>query len=521
VSEHTTAADIVRRSERRLQAIIDAEPACVKLVSAEGVLLDMNRAGLDMLGVESLAQIAGRKVFDIVHPADRQRYLSMHQAASNGARVNFEFRIIGLHGRELWMEAHSVPFDAAPFEADPDRVAPSAVLSVTNDVTQRKKLEEQLRQSQRLEAVGRLAGGVAHDFNNLLTAVIGNCDLATMALPGNHPAQDNLTEVRDAAERAAALIQQLLAFSRKQVLSPRVLDINQAVDVLVKILPRVIGEDITTSLQLDPALLHARVDATQLDQVLLNLALNARDAMPTGGMLMIATSNVDLAFPPIAQPCRFEPGAYVKVTFTDTGTGMDVETRTRVFEPFFTTKDTGTGLGLATVYGIVKQSRGFITVDSEPESGTTFTIYLPATTDAVEKVDQPEPDNTSAVGTERVLLVEDAAAVRAFAERTLAASGYTVLPADNGAEALRIAGLEPFDLLLTDIVMPGMNGVELASQLVAAKPSLRVLFMSGYDEDSRARRGANGHPSPMLRKPFTAGALAHAVRQVLDAERPM
>jgi PAS domain S-box-containing protein len=505
--------DMVRRSERRLQAIIDAEPACLKIVSAGGTILEMNRAGLEMLGATDLSQVVGRQALDLVHPTDRDRYVRMHRQTSAGTPSTWEFRIIGFHGRELCMEAHSVPFDEGPGSS-----GPSAVLSVTSDITQRKNLEEQLRQSQRLEAVGRLAGSVAHDFNNLLTAVLGNCSLAAATLPHGHPAQENLAELEDAAARAAALIQQLLAFSRKQVLTPRVLDINQAVEALARILPRLIGEDITTDLRLDPDLLHVRVDATQLDQVLLNLALNARDAMPAGGTLTIATSNASLAAAPGADAANFEPGPYVKLTMSDSGRGMDAETRARVFEPFFTTKDSGTGLGLATTYGIVSQSRGFISVESEVGHGTTFVIHLPATTDPVQRAASVPALQQMSSGTETVLLVEDEPAVRSFAARALGTYGYTVLQAANGDEALQVASGQAFDLLLTDVVMPGMNGVELAERVTAFHPRARVMLMSGYDQ-SRSQGTAVGEPIPLLRKPFTATVLAQAVRNRLDAQR--
>jgi PAS domain S-box-containing protein len=494
--------------DRRVRAIFDAEPACVKVVSADGLLLDMNRAGLGMVGAASLSQMMGRSVLDLVHPADRDQYQAMHARTSAGAASTWQFRIVGFHGRELWMEAHAVPFDE-----EPPGGGRYSVLSVTADITQRRNLEEQLRQSQRLEAVGRLAGGVAHDFNNLLTAILGNCDLAGMSLAANHPARQNLVEVQDAAERAAALTQQLLAFSRAQVLSPRVLDINRAVEALVTILPRLIGEDVTTQLELAADLHRVRVDATQLDQVLLNLALNARDAMPSGGTLTIRTSNVTLDAPPAAEPATFQPGPYVRVTLTDTGRGMSAATLSRVFEPFFTTKEAGTGLGLATAYGIVAQSRGFISVDSEVDRGTTFTIDFPATTEAVDDPHTEAVPQKPSAGTEVVLLVEDAFPVRALAGRTLRACGYTVLQAANGEEALQIAATQPFDLLLSDVVMPGMNGVELAAEAKRVNPRARVLLMTGYDE-SRVANGAG--QVPVLRKPFTATALAQAVRKALD-----
>ena len=505
--------DVIRRNERRLQAIIDAEPACLKIVSAGGTVLEMNRAGLEMLGATDVSQVVGRQALDLVHPADRERYVRMHRQTSAGTPSTWEFRIIGFHGRELCMEAHSVPFEESPGSG-----GPAAVLSVTSDITQRKNLEEQLRQSQRLEAVGRLAGSVAHDFNNLLTAVLGNCSLAAATLPDDHPAQENLTEVEDAAARAAALIQQLLAFSRKQVLTPRVLDLNHAVEAFAKILPRLIGEDITTDLRLAPDLLRVRVDSTQLDQVLLNLALNARDAMPEGGTLTIATGNVSLAAAPNADSANFEPGPYVTLTISDSGRGMDAETRARVFEPFFTTKESGTGLGLATTYGIVNQSRGFIAVKSEVGRGTTFVIHLPATAEAVQRTPSVPAVQQMSSGTETVLLVEDEAAVRSFAARALGTYGYTVLQAANGDEALQVAAGQAFDLLLTDVVMPGMNGVQLAKRVAAVRPRARLMLMSGYDE-SRSQ-GTVGDALPLLRKPFTATVLAQAVRNLLDARRP-
>ena len=510
ITERKAAEEVLRRSEQRLQTIIDAEPACVKLVSPEGVLIHMNRAGLGILGAESLSQVAGHAVTELVHPGDREAFLSLHRSAAAGQPGRCEFRMIGLDGRARWMDSRAVPFDAGA------GTGPSAVLSVTSDVTERKNLEAQLRQSQRLEAVGRLAGGVAHDFNNLLTAILGFCDVAAAQL-GEHPAQKDLDEIRNAGERAVQLIQQLLAFSRKQLLKPRVLDINASIERLVTLLPRIIGEDITISVELEPRLMHVLVDTTQLDQVMLNLAVNAREAMPTGGSLRIATSNTVLRTPPFSEPGTFEPGPFVVLKVSDTGAGMDADTRASVFEPFFTTKETGTGLGLATAYGIVRQSRGFVTVDSEPAQGTTFTIYLPATTELAEEALQA-PSVVASGGTETILVVEDADGVRQLVCRSLTALGYAVIAASGGEEALQLASTgTPIDLLLTDVVMPKMNGVELAQRLRDSRPLVPVLFMSGYDDGLRRRRMAKEHLLTLLQKPFTAEELHQAVRKALDS----
>jgi two-component system, cell cycle sensor histidine kinase and response regulator CckA len=511
ITEQKHVEEGLRRSQHRLQTMIDAEPACVKLVSADGVLLDMNRAGVDMLGADDLSQLVGRPIVQLVHPADRDRFLAMHHAASAGTPSRSEFRVITFRGEERWMDARAVPFDAGLAKSPI-----TTVLSCTSDVTERKHLEGQLRQSQRLEAVGRLAGGIAHDFNNLLTAILGYCDLAIGHLPPDSGARSDLAEIRDAGNRAADLTQQLLAFSRKQTLRPRVIDLNEAVRGILKMLPRLIRENITIATDLAPDLLHVNVDATQLDQVLLNLAINARDAMPAGGALRMATANRMLTNAPIPEPCEFEPGDYVALTVTDSGAGMDADTRARIFEPFFTTKQTGTGLGLSTVYGIVKQSRGFIVVDSQQGAGTTFTIYLPATTQPVQDV-MPSGVPSATVGTETILIVEDASAVRTLTRRMLEGMGYAVHEASNGEEALAVsANAGTLDLLLTDVVMPGMSGIHVASHLKQSRPMMRVLYMSGYDDDLRARHIAAERPSVLLRKPFTADQLALAVREALE-----
>jgi signal transduction histidine kinase len=380
--------------------------------------------------------------------------------------------------------------------------------------------EEQLRQAQKMEAIGRLAGGVAHDFNNLLTAIIGYADLITERLdPADQTARE-VAEIRKAADRAAALTRQLLTFSRKQFLDPTVINLNDIVISLLQMLPRVIGEHIQTVSTLEPKLSRVRADASQMEQVFINLVLNARDAMPSGGRLTIRTENVTLTDERLAlEGLRVTPGRYVMLSIADTGIGMDAATRARAFEPFFTTKPKGkgTGLGLGTVYGIVEQSGGAIRLESAPRKGTQVTVYLPVT-DAVEQPRPVEKPASAAEGTETLLLVEDNDAVRDLTVKALRRRGYTVYEAESGEEALdwiAASGIIP-DLLITDIVMPGLSGPVLASRLVQQLPGLQVLYVSGYSEDANAMHGALDGRIPLLQKPFTPSKLAQRIRTLLD-----
>ena len=383
--------------------------------------------------------------------------------------------------------------------------------------------DEQLRHAQKVEAIGRLAGGVAHDFNNLLTAIIGYTDLIAEHLEESSAIHRDVGEIRKAADRGAALTRQLLAFSRKQFLSPTVLDLNETVSGLLQMLPRAIGEHIRTTVRLAPDLARVKADASRLEQVLVNLALNARDAMPDGGDLTIETSNVTLTEPRLrAEGLGLTPGFYVMLSIADTGVGMDSATRERAFEPFFTTKPQGkgTGLGLATVYGIVDQSGGSISVETGPGAGTTLRIYLPVTTATetprVREVVHIRKD----AGTETILLVEDNDGVRDLAARALRRRGYTVHEARDGDTAIHCiqTGVKPH-LLLTDVLMPGVTGPNLAARLLQLMPELRVLYMSGYTEDAGAVQGNFWAGVPLLQKPFTPAALAERVRLALDATR--
>ena len=508
--------EIIRRSESRLQTIIDAEPACVKLVSREGILLDMNRAGLEMIGADISGDVRGRPISELIHPEDLERFLEIHQAAADGRPGRAEFRIRGLDGRERWVDSHLVPFDA-PAGADAEE---RAVLSVTSDVTERKRLEDQLRQSQKLEAVGLLAGGIAHDFNNLLTAIGGYTEVVLKTFAEGDARRDDLMEVSKAAERAAALTRRLLAVSRRQVLQPTVLDVNGMVTNVQKLLQRTIPENIEIQPELSPDLDLVRADRGQLEQVVLNLAINAGDAMPRGGRLRLITQTIDVDEASARRRPAMPPGRYVRLTVSDTGTGMAKETQAHIFEPFFTTKThgKGTGLGLATVYGIVKQSNGFIWVESELGRGTRFEIYLPAVRDAVEPEIPVIAAPRFAIGSQTILLAEDDGAVRRFARNILANHGYTVLDARDGDEALARAREHTgaIDLLVTDVVMPGLSGRDLAVRLTAERPDVRVLYTSGYSETMIVRAGIEPGLK-LLPKPFLPADLLQKVGETLAA----
>lgn len=394
----------------------------------------------------------------------------------------------------------------------------TAELGNANDALRRS--EEQLRQSQKMEAIGRLAGGIAHDFNNLLSVILSCADLAAAELPPEHPVQSDLGEIRHAGQRAADLTRQMLAFSRQQVLEPRSLDLNEIVSNLQKMLARVLGEDIDLKMRLSSRLGTVKADPGQIEQVLMNLVVNARDAMPRGGMLTVETSNVFLDEVYARQHLDVEPGPYVLLAVSDTGIGMDKETQARIFEPFFTTKERGkgTGLGLATVFGIVKQSGGNIWLYSEPGGGTTFKIYLPRTEGAPENMSRTLPHRDTR-GTETILLAEDEVQVRVTARTILERAGYHVLEARSPAEAIAISDhAEVIDLLLTDVIMPKISGRELAERITIKRPAIKTLFMSGYTDDAIVLHGVLEAGVFFLQKPFTPDSLVHKVRDVLDAQ---
>jgi len=531
--EDVRRSDAIRaRSEQRFRKLVEYSSDVITLLDGVGKIVYSTQAQQPTLGYDQ-GELVGHDVFDLVHPDDRERaqalFLAVLTPDAGVARDAVRVR----HKNGTWRD-----LEIAVVNHLGDPIIEAMVVTY-HDVTDRKRaeaalraLEEQHRQTQKMEAIGRLASGVAHDFNNLLTAILGSAELLLEELPVDHPGRVEAEETRRAALRAADLTQQLLAFSRQQVLVPQVLDLNQVVTNVDKMLRRVIGEDVALRTVQAAGLGAVRADPGQLEQVLLNLAVNARDAMPQGGDLRIETANGDLDAAYAAAHKGASPGRYVLFAVSDTGTGMTVETQARLFEPFFTTKEKGkgTGLGLATVYGIVKQSGGYIAVSSELGRGTSVTVYLPRVEGPIEPLSAPPRPSGSLRGSETILLVEDQAEVRRLTRRILEARGYRVLVAASGAEALRLSeelearrvAADPaarIDLLLTDVIMPGMSGRETALLLEPVHPHMKTLFVSGYLDESIAHQGILDPGMAFLKKPFTPEALAQKVREVLDAPR--
>ncbi len=471
-------------------------------------LFDLNRRGEERLGLtrNQLVSSRLREILPAFPPGFQEKCL---RVAASGEMLEEEVALTSSGPQASWLQLQVVRME--------DGVGVSL-----RDISERKRLERQLLHSQKMEAVGRLAGGVAHDFNNLLTTILGYSELMLIKLPESSPARADVEEILKAGQRAVGLTRQLLAFSRKQVVEPKVVNLNAVIEEAAKMLRRLIGEDVDLATILDLSLGTVRVDPGQMEQVLMNLAVNSRDAMPRGGRLTLETWNVTIDASASRLHFGAPPGAYVLLAVSDTGTGMDVETRSHLFEPFYTTKEKGkgTGLGLATVYGIVKQSDGYIFVYSEPGKGTTFKIYLPRVegvgTDAAAAV----PASAVADGKETLLLVEDEEAVRRLMHRSLRERGYNVLDAPSGEAALAVATSHPgpIDLLITDVVLTGVSGKSLATLLLTSRPKLKLLFISGYTDDTVVHHGVLAKEEAFLQKPFTPDALARRVREVLDAK---
>ena len=510
-SERKRIEEALRRSEADFGDLVEHAPLGIYRATPQGRFVTVNPALIRMLGYgwaeEMLRLDIARDVY--ADPARRARLLAEFVHDETGAETEWKRKDGSRVTVRLNVRAVRGPGGQVEFHA-----------GMVEDVTEQRSLEMQFRQAQRLEAVGRLAGGVAHDFNNVLTAITGYSDLLLEDLGPDDPKRSDVGEIKAAAVRATALTRQLLAFSRKQVFQTRVLDLNEVVETLDKMLHRLIGEDVKLEYSLASALGAVRADPGQIEQVILNLAVNSRDAMPSGGRLTIETANVDLDEAYAREHAGALPGRYVMLAVSDTGMGMDAEVRSHIFEPFYTTKELGkgTGLGLATVYGIVKQSGGYVWVYSEPGQGTTFKIYLPQVDEPPERLDVPVPLQPVAGGRETVLLAEDDPSVRAVVSEVLSQKGYRVLRAPDGQAALEMARGQPgeIDLLVTDIVMPGMTGRELAEALTAERPGIRVLYMSGYTDDAVVRHGVLAEGMPYLQKPFSPRALASKVREVLD-----
>jgi len=513
VSERRTAEAALRESEERYRTLVEGVRDIIFALSPEGTIASLNPAFETITGLRR-EEWVGQPFERLVHPEDLPLALELLGRVVRGeVRPASQFRVRTAKGDYRVGE-----FSATP-QLHEGRLV--GILGIGRDVTERVQLEQQLRQAQKMEAVGRLAGGIAHDFNNILTAITGYADLLLEDLGATDPRRQDADEIHKAADRAAGLTRQLLAFSRQQVLQPTVLEVNKLVSDLEKMLRRLLGEDVELGTRLAPTTGRVKADPGQLEQVIMNLAVNARDAMPNGGKLTLETGNVDLDEAYAADHYPARAGPFVLLAVSDTGIGMSEETQAHMFEPFFTTKEKGkgTGLGLATVYGIIKQSGGFIWVYSEVGHGTTFKLYLPRVEELAERASQPaQAPARAARGTETVLVVEDEAPVRSVARQVLERHGYTVLEAPSAEAALDIATRYSgtIHLLLTDVVMPGLNGRELASRLATMRPDARVIFMSGYTDDAVTRHGVLEPGSAYVQKPFTPDAIARKVRELLD-----
>ncbi len=485
----------------------------IAVVTVDGRRLYNSPSYEKVLGY-SREELEKASAYEQIHPEDlRAVRLAAEEAAASGIGRCLEYRVRHKNGewRVLESTASAVRDAAGKVEK---------LVIVNRDVTERRELQQQLVLSQRLEAVGKLSGGIAHDFNNLLGVIIGYSEALEQSIPAGDALREPVDEIRKAGERAAALTQQLLAFSRKQVLEPKVLDLNAIILDMEKMLRRLIGEDISLNIHAHPGLGNVKADRGQLEQVVLNLAVNARDAMPRGGELRIETTSGELTEKDVRRYRYVVPGRYIILSVSDTGVGMDAETQSHIFEPFFTTKEKGkgTGLGLATVYGIVKQSGGYIWLESEPGKGTTFRVFLPLASGAAEEIVAEKPPVQRSDGLRAILLVEDEHSLRKLTRTMLDKAGYRVLEAADASEAMKIAADASLniDLLLTDVIMPGMSGGDLANTLSPKRPRMRILFMSGYTDGAIEAKGNLKPGLVILRKPFARETLLRATEEALS-----
>ncbi|MBI5534020.1 MAG: PAS domain S-box protein [Deltaproteobacteria bacterium] len=511
ITERKSAEIALRDGERKYRTIFETVAMLILTIDQSGTVLDCNPRIEGTLGYKR-EEVVGRSLGALLPPDVRDRAAAhLRDLVGGGILRDQDYRMVKKDGSPIEVRVDSSSI------CDEDGRFDRAIILI-DDITAERKLEARLVQAQKMEAVGRLAGGVAHDFNNLLTVIIGSSTFLDRKMPQGDPMRVELEQISRAAERGASLTRQLLAFSRRQVLRSQVLSVNSIITDLDGMMRRIIGEDIVLDAELEPELGCVRADSTQIEQVIMNLAVNARDAMVHGGRLVIRTSRALIDEGEAAVRPGLKPGPHVLLQVIDTGAGMDEETKLQVFEPFFTTKPRGTGLGLSTAYGIVRQSGGHIACESHPGGGTTFSVWLPLVDEARS---QPEPAagvRGESRGSEIVLLVEDEPSVRELASETLRASGYTVLEASDGDEALRIASGQAgsIDLLVTDVVMPHMSGRELAQRLLQQRAGVRVLFISGYASESGGP-GSLPAGAELLLKPFTPQELSSRARSVLDA----
>ena len=500
---------LLRDRDKKFRLLFEENPQPMLVLDEAGSrILEANRAACDLYGYTP-EEFRKKRVADLQGPEDAGRFAAETRAA---ARATGTWRHRTHNGRMIDVEIarHEIDYGGG-----------KAQLAVLMDITGRRQLEEQLRQAQKMEAVGMLAGGVAHDFNNLLTIITGYSQLVLSHLAPDDPHRHSLEQIMKAGERAAGLTKQLLAFSRRQVLQPKVLDLNTLVTGLGAMLQRLIGEDIELRKDLAADLGSVNADPGQMEQVLMNLVVNSRDAMPKGGVLTIETANVELDEHYASRHIAVKPGPHILLAVSDTGSGMDAATQARLFEPFFTTKSAGqgTGLGLSTVFGIIKQSGGSLDVYSEPSHGTTIKVYLPRIDHPVS-VEAEAAKKTVARGTETVLVVEDDEMVRTLVRETLEREGYNTIDAPGPMEAKRVSEGHKgaIHLLITDVVMPKLNGRDLAEQLMKRRPEMKVLYMSGYTDNAVVATGILEQKNLFfLQKPFTPAALIEKVREVLES----
>jgi len=512
--EHKRYEEALRRSEARYRSLILSAVFGIYRCTLSGRFLDVNPALISMLGYGSVEEVLAldvrREVF--LNPQEIDRLTDDYRRAGslNGVEVQWKHK-----------DGHPITVRLSGRAATLAEEQEEVLELIAEDITERRLLEEQFRQVQKMEAVGRLAGGVAHDFNNLLMVINGYTEVLLEQLDKGSDMHQKVESIQQAADRAATLTRQLLAFSRKQLLELKVVDVNSAIADMERLLRPLIGENIELVTRLSSESGHTRADAGQLEQVIMNLVVNAKDSMPDGGKITIQSSNV-VVRPNMAEHRYIQPGRYSVISVADTGHGMDRETLSRIFEPFFTTKEKGkgTGLGLSTVYGIVKQTNGYVFAESQVGSGTTFYVYLPRVEDTPEEIGPTTMTETEKGGCETVLLVEDEDSVRELVKVTLSSRGYNVLEAENGESGLRLASesKDPIDILVTDVMMPGIGGRELAKKLLALRPGLKVLYLSGYTEDAVVTQGALGPGTAFLQKPFTLQNLAKKVREVLNSK---
>ncbi len=513
ISERKKVEENLRKGEEKLSGIIESIPDFMSIVDEDYNIVWANEVAKDTYGVD----ITGRKCYEAYHHLDKPcEHCIVREVLADGRIHKHEAETIDKDGNTVYQ------LSAASVTSRYPDGRTKTVIEVSRDITEHTQLEAQFRQSQKMEGIGRLAGGIAHDFNNLLTVISGHAELASVSLDKKDTLHDDLKEIKNAAHRAADLTRQLLAFSRKQTLQPKVLDLNDIIKELHKMLKRVIGEDIELKTITAPDLWRVNVDPGQIEQVIINLAVNARDAMPGGGKLTIETQNVELDEEYASKHPEVKPGTHAMLAISDTGYGMKEDVKSHIFEPFFTTKEEGkgTGLGLSTVYGIVKQSGGSIWVYSELDEGTTFKVYLPMVTQESDELSREDDTSEAPRGTETILLVEDEEGVRKLACRILKEQGYKVLEAESGVDALLMCQKrkKPVDMVITDVVMPNMSGAVFVKKLRAFWSDFKVLYMSGYTTNAVVHAGVLDKDKPYLQKPFRPVDIAWKVRRVLDGK---